>query len=101
MLTELTTSPPTATPLLACPDSVVGETHAQAAQGRFILGITALRFFAVVRHWKQMWINNALRPVGWERWLLGKPEEFADFDSLSPPLDDNQINHHKKTDVCF
>jgi hypothetical protein len=79
-------------------DAVVGHDHAHAAvRGRFILGITALRFFAVVRHWKQMWINNVFRSIGWERWFLGTPNEPADFDSASPG--DNQSIQNKKNDV--
>ena len=47
----------------ASTDAVLGDTHAAAARGHFILGLTALRFFGVVRHWKQMWINNTFRAV--------------------------------------
>lgn len=45
-------------------DAVLGDSHATSARGRFILGITALRFFGVVRHWKQMWIMNTFKPTG-------------------------------------
>ena len=47
----------------ASTDAVLGDTHADAARGQFLLGLTALRFFGVVRHWKQMWINNTFRAV--------------------------------------
>lgn len=30
----------------------------KAAAGRFLLGLTFLRAFGLVRHWKQMWINH-------------------------------------------
>jgi len=30
----------------------------KAALGRFLLGLTFLRAFSLVRHWKQMWINH-------------------------------------------
>lgn len=78
-------------------DAVAGDSHTSAAKGRFFLGLTALRFFAVVRHWKQMWISNAFRAVGWERWLLGQGDEPAEFDSVSPT--DSQVKQLKKTDV--
>ena len=78
-------------------DAVTADSHTDAALGRFFLGLTALRFFAVVRHWKQMWISNAFRAVGWERWLLGQSDELGDFDSVSPG--DAQVKQSKKTDV--
>lgn len=37
--------------------AVVGATNADAALGRFVLGLTFLRAFGLVRRWKQMWIN--------------------------------------------
>ena len=54
-------------------DSILGDTHAVATRGRFLLGITSLRFFGLVRHWKQMWINNTFRSEkgkGSESWLF-------------------------------
>ena len=38
--------------------SVDGSDSSRAALGRLCLGLTSLRLFGLVRHWKQMWINN-------------------------------------------
>ena len=66
----------------ASADAVVGGSHAVAARGRFIMGITFLRFFGVVRHWKQMWISNTLRPkprYGLEKWMFPQERNVDDF----------------------
>ena len=41
--------------------AIVGPTRMDIALGRLSLGITALRFFGVVRHWKQMFISKTFR----------------------------------------
>jgi hypothetical protein len=38
--------------------AVDGSDSSRAAAGRLCLGLTSLRLFGLVRHWKQMWINN-------------------------------------------
>ena len=45
-------------------DAVMGFSYAEVAYGRFILGLTFLRTFALVRHWKQMWINATFEGLG-------------------------------------
>jgi hypothetical protein len=44
-------------------DAILGENEADILKGRFHLGLTALRFFGVVRHWKQMWINKTFHAI--------------------------------------
>lgn len=69
-------------------DALLGDTHADAARGRFLLGITCLRLFGLVRHWKQMWINNTFRPVkreGFEKWLFPRTKQDSDSMVLSRP----------------
>jgi hypothetical protein len=73
-------------------DAVLGHSHAEAARGRFLLGITALRFFGVVRHWKQMWINNTFRPMkreGVNNWMFPQDLSFRQ-DPLSDSLEASQ-----------
>jgi hypothetical protein len=38
-------------------NSVLGWEFGHVAYGRFIMGLTFLRTFSLVRHWKQMWIG--------------------------------------------
>jgi len=38
--------------------AVDGSDESRAVLGRLCLGLTSLRLFGLVRHWKQMWINN-------------------------------------------
>jgi hypothetical protein len=44
--------------LWASVHAVDGSDSSMAAAGRLCLGLTSLRLFGLVRHWKQMWINN-------------------------------------------
>jgi hypothetical protein len=37
--------------------AVTGSSNAEASRGRFVIGLTFLRIFALIRHWKQMWIR--------------------------------------------
>lgn len=46
------------TSLWAAVHAVDGWDSSRAALGRLCLGLTSLRLFGLVRHWKQMWINN-------------------------------------------
>jgi hypothetical protein len=65
----------------ASTDAIVGPTHGDAAWGRFILGLSSLRFFGVIRHWKQMWINNTFHPTkreGIEKWLFPREKEYSE-----------------------
>lgn len=52
------------TGLSAALDAVHGESGTTAARGRFFLGITVLRMFGLVRHWKNMWLNNMFSNEG-------------------------------------
>jgi len=38
--------------------AILSRNGWKAALGRFLLGLTFLRAFGLVRHWKQMWINH-------------------------------------------
>ena len=77
---------------------VIGESHAVSARSRFLLGLTALRLFGPIRHWKQMFINNTFRskqPEGIEKWLIpGTHEDRESARSL------RQRDKSKKNDVC-
>jgi hypothetical protein len=79
----------------ASTDAVLGDTHADSARGRFLLGITALRFFGVVRHWKQMWITNTFRAVKVEGIVKliyrneGNVTESGEMTEKSKKNDDN------------
>lgn len=60
-------------------NAILGPKHGDAAWGRFILGLSSLRFFGVIRHWKQMWINNTFQPTkreGIEKWLFPREKEY-------------------------
>lgn len=53
--------------------AVLGPTHGDSALGRLLMGLTSLRFFGVIRHWKQMWISSTFkagRRYGIEKWLF-------------------------------
>jgi hypothetical protein len=39
-------------------NAITGPTRAKSALGRLCIGLNALRIFALVRHWKTMWINR-------------------------------------------
>lgn len=39
--------------------AILGDTHASALFGRFVIGLSGFRFVGLVRHWKQMWLNHA------------------------------------------
>jgi hypothetical protein len=38
--------------------AINGSTSAYSVLGRLSIGLTFLRTFGLVRHWKQMWINH-------------------------------------------
>ncbi len=82
-------------------EAILGDTHGEAARGHFLMGVTALRFFGVVRHWKQMWINNTFRPVkrqGIEKWIF-RNERAADSLRSAAPL--NSQRKRKNDDVSL
>jgi hypothetical protein len=39
--------------------AVVGDTKQQAFVGRLYLGLTVLRIYGLIRHWRNMWLANA------------------------------------------
>ena len=53
--------------------AVLGPSSFKSLYGRFFMGLMALRFFGVVRHWKQMLINQTFHPTkreGLEKWVI-------------------------------
>ena len=38
--------------------AVTGSTKAEISRGHFVIGLAFLRMFALIRHWKQMWIRS-------------------------------------------
>ena len=86
-------------------DAVLGRSNAAAARGHFLLSITALRFFGVVRHWKQMWINNTFQPTkreGVQKWLFRQDLSFRQNSlsgSLGASKGSNLKGHKKKKEV--
>jgi hypothetical protein len=48
----------TFSPINAALNSIKSSQGWRSAGGRFYLGLTYLRAFGLVRHWKQMWINH-------------------------------------------
>lgn len=78
-------------------DSVIGNTHADLARGRFVIGLTVLRLFGVVRHLKQMFITNTFRSArrdGSEKWQIRRDSHS---DSFSP----KKRNSSKRYDVSM
>lgn len=77
-------------------DAVIGQSHAVSARGRFLLGLTALRLFGLIRHWKQMFINNTFRPTerqGIEKWLIPRGKDSGES------IRSGQQNSSKKSEV--
>eukprot|EP00531_Pseudo-nitzschia_arenysensis_P016933 CAMPEP_0116141452 /NCGR_PEP_ID=MMETSP0329-20121206/14390_1 /TAXON_ID=697910 /ORGANISM="Pseudo-nitzschia arenysensis, Strain B593" /LENGTH=1340 /DNA_ID=CAMNT_0003636637 /DNA_START=322 /DNA_END=4340 /DNA_ORIENTATION=- len=81
--------------------AVLGRSLSQAFYGRFLYGIVRLRVFALVRHWRNLWLNNTFLNYnklknrrerrrraflygtdGRSTSTLGSSE---DFDELEPP----------------
>lgn len=84
--------------VMASMDAIVGETHAQSAKGRFFLGLTVLRLFGLIRHWKQMFINNTFQSVkreGIEKWLIPRQNDHGDS------IVSTTHRHSKKRDVSM
>ena len=53
--------------------AVLGPTRMESLAGRLFMGTIALRFFGVIRHWKQMMINQTYQPItreGIEKWII-------------------------------
>jgi hypothetical protein len=53
--------------------AVLGPTQIKSVYGRLFMGLMALRFFGVIRHWKQMLINQTFHPTkreGLEKWVI-------------------------------
>jgi len=49
-------------------DAVLGHSPSSVMLGRTLMGITAFRFFGVVRHWKQALINDTYQNVKNSNW---------------------------------
>lgn len=52
--------------------AVLGPTTKASVLGRFFTGLMVLRFFGVIRHWKQMKIRQTHHPTkreGLEKWI--------------------------------
>lgn len=39
-------------------DAITSQSTWKAAAGRVVIGLTFLRVFGLVRHWKQMWLSH-------------------------------------------
>ena len=74
-------------------DIITGESQGVSARGRFLLGLTVLRLFGPIRHWKQMFINVNLSPSQSEG-----PHFDGARDSFGSVNDTGRSN--KKNDVC-
>ena len=61
--------------------SVVGPTRLDAFYGRAYMGLTRLRVFGLVRHWKNMWINNSFVNKNWKL----KEARFGLFTGVFAP----------------
>jgi len=44
--------------------AITSDRGSEQAFGRFILGLTFLRVFSLVRHWKQMWLSHVFETEG-------------------------------------
>lgn len=42
-------------------NAVIGYGEQRPALGRFVIGLSFLRLFGLIRHWKQMWINDTFK----------------------------------------
>jgi hypothetical protein len=87
----------------ASASAILGPTHGDAAWGRFKMGLTSLRFFGVIRHWKQMWINNTFHPVkreGIEKWLFPREKEVQDTERIRPIFNRQKRRKHVSQAFC-
>ena len=74
-------------------DYITGGSQGISARGRFLLGLTVLRLFGPIRHWKQMFINENLRPSQSEGLRGEDPRDsFTSVNDVGHPI--------KKNDVC-
>jgi hypothetical protein len=96
--------------LRASMDAVLGEDARTVTFGRFLMGLTALRLFGVVRHWKQMWINNTFQASdqeGIDRNQLPAATRISSADSIgSVPTIQKSVQkvrerRKRKSDVRF
>jgi hypothetical protein len=81
-------------------DFLLGESRGISARGRFLLGLTALRLFGPIRHWKHMFINDNFRTAqseGIERWPIATAE---DDDDDGGRRGSGKKHPNKKNDVC-
>eukprot|EP00537_Pseudo-nitzschia_pungens_P011753 CAMPEP_0172392138 /NCGR_PEP_ID=MMETSP1061-20121228/8357_1 /TAXON_ID=37318 /ORGANISM="Pseudo-nitzschia pungens, Strain cf. pungens" /LENGTH=1303 /DNA_ID=CAMNT_0013122921 /DNA_START=516 /DNA_END=4427 /DNA_ORIENTATION=- len=89
--------------------AVLGPTHWESVMGRLVLGSMAFRFFAVIRHWKQMLVNQTFYPVdrqGIEKWVIPydpnnmmqkmlrkrRKEKQEDDDTIDSDIDDEWMD---------
>ena len=86
-------------------DAILGPTHMDVARGRLLLGITALRFFGVVRHWKQMWISKTFRQSEREEienreFLSTRNVKASELSIRQAMLLRKRAKRKQKQDVC-
>eukprot|EP00934_Nitzschia_sp_Nitz4_P008652 Nitzschia sp. Nitz4//scaffold11_size288233//230845//235511//NITZ4_000808-RA/size288233-snap-gene-0.61-mRNA-1//-1//CDS//3329534176//8642//frame0 len=79
-------------------DSVLGDSRAHRARAKFFLGLTALRLFGLVRHWKWMFLNSTFKRVkreGLEKLLIPLDKVLGDsFMKVGA----NNLQRDKKND---
>jgi len=77
--------------------AVLGPTRWDSAVGRFAIGLRTLRIFGLVRHWKQMWINNTFRD---DRVQHGNfPKFFRSDDPNEPYYTPRHFSRKRKAQV--
>lgn len=81
-------------------DAVLGHSPSSVMFGRTLMGITAFRFFGLVRHWKQALINESYQTVtdsnGRKR--LSRSSAGDSISSFSTALSKRKKNSNKKND---
>lgn len=97
-----------------CVYSILGEHERRMFTARFILGLSFLRAFPLVRHWRQMWLMHAFDPSSDENLFLRRllladksnklKESSSTFlpkdisDESTPNLTEEELMDGNKTD---
>lgn len=79
-------------------DAIIGKSRGISARGRFVLGLTVLRLFGPIRHWKQMFIKTTFHPAQAEdpeKWRTPRTNDSA----ASAKIINLRESPSKKTDV--